>query len=184
MTIKQLGKIRLWGVVTPCHSVRSRFSAGRLSSCPRLAPKSGSGLVRVQGLPTAGFARLCLQRNHGGIMQAYKFALIGITATALTACSTIDTRRADPPMIATTTTKTLAQFQGCFARQLDDSRETPTYLPNEHGGTYTYRPGPAGFTFWVLDLVDNGPTRSITLYAYKAPLRNNKPTVRAVEACL
>ena len=107
--------------------------------------------------------------------------LLVIAALFLAGCSTVAARRDDPPIFVGSTGRSLVEFQGCFARQLD--RETqPTFMPRGNGGTYTQTVN--HYVTWVVDIDDLGHERRATIYAVDSIAGPNQRIVRQVQACL
>lgn len=118
-------------------------------------------------------------------MHAFRFAVVGTVAMALTACSTVQARREDPPTFAGSTSKTLPEFQGCFARQFASKEQQPSYLPSEHGGTYIMRIGLyQNSVAWVLDVDDDGQSRKAVLHAKNSIWGKPKELIAMVRDCL
>lgn len=110
-----------------------------------------------------------------------------VVLLALTACSTVATRREDPPTLVRQTSKTVAEFRGCLLPQFDKSTYPVIYAPTANGETYSQgaSQGIAGrYVNWVVDVADLGSTREVRLHAIDSMWGPNKGLIRQVEACL
>lgn len=97
---------------------------------------------------------------------------------ALAACSTVSTRRADPPVLNRVTSHNLAEFQECFAAAVADVTPPPNYLPRSGGGSYTYTLN--SYVVWVVDITAEGVGNRVTVYTPNA----GGDIRRRVEACV
>lgn len=106
----------------------------------------------------------------------------------LAACSTIETRRHDPPIFTGTTQRSLAEFQQCFTNVMSGDGDL-NYLPRGTGGTYSS--GVTGgafassrYTVWVLDIDDAGSERRLSLYSVYAIPGPRRTLIAKVQGCL
>ncbi|MBB3940688.1 hypothetical protein GGR39_002345 [Novosphingobium fluoreni] len=102
-------------------------------------------------------------------------------ALLLSSCSTVANRRDDPPSFTGLTTKSLAEFQTCFAA-VTDKGQTPSYLPKANGGTYTF--DLRGYVLWVVDIIDRGADRQVTVHEINSMWGKNTHTAKLVQQCL
>jgi hypothetical protein len=112
--------------------------------------------------------------------------LLTAVAAALASCSTVATRRDDPPTLVRVTPKTIAQFRSCFLPQFDKSAFPVVYAPTEHGETYSWGPSAnlGRYVNWVIDITDEGASRKVVLHAITSMWGVNHKLVGQVEACL
>lgn len=109
-------------------------------------------------------------------------------ATALSACSTIQTRRDDPPIFTGTTQRSLAEFQACFTNAMARDQGL-RYLPRGTGGTYSSDVVSGGivpnrYTLWVVDIDDAGSERRVAVYAAYAVPGPRRTLINQVQSCL
>lgn len=99
----------------------------------------------------------------------------------LSACSTVETRRAQMPKLEIYTVVGLSKLQGCFANQT--SNQNVQYLPRENGGTFSMGAGPQRYVFWTVDIDDLGTQRRVRGYAINN-ITFAKQLRPALSACL
>jgi hypothetical protein len=109
-------------------------------------------------------------------MRAIVFAAIA----ALAGCSTVESRRDQPPVSERMTPVSLQQFQGCFAEHT--ARQHVEYLPRTNGGTFTSSGGPQNYIYWLVDVDDLGTARRIRVYSVSRKMAN-KLTIPPVTQC-
>lgn len=114
-------------------------------------------------------------------MDVKKFAACLATLALLSSCSTVASRRDDPPSFTGSTTKSLAEFQTCFASATDNG-QTPSYLPKANGGTYTF--ALREYVLWIVDIVDRGTDRQVTVHEIDSIWGKNTHTAKLVQQCL
>jgi hypothetical protein len=114
-------------------------------------------------------------------------AALSIAAFFLVGCSTIADRREDPPDLAQTTDRTIAEFRACFLPQFDKSSYPVSYVPTATGESYSWgaSAGVAGrYVSWVVDIEDQGTKRKVTLHAIHSIGGPDRKIAAKVEACL
>jgi len=89
--------------------------------------------------------------------------MILVSAMALTACSTAAARRDDPPIIDRVTTRSLAEFQDCFANGVAAVTPPPNYMPRSGGGSYTYTVN--SYVGWVVDIDAEGAGNRVRMFS-------------------
>lgn len=111
-----------------------------------------------------------------------------LAATVLSACSTIQARREDPPIFTGATQRSLVEFQSCFTNVMARD-EGLRYLPRGTGGTYSSDVvsgglAPTRYTVWVVDIDDAGSERRIAVYAVYAIPGPRRTLIRQVQGCM
>lgn len=102
----------------------------------------------------------------------------------LAGCSTVASRREDPPIFVADTAMSLADFEGCFAEKT--AKEEVQHLPKRHGGTFSSGvTGALGrYVSWLVDITDVGATRRVSVYAPDSIWGRNRHILPSVQACL
>jgi hypothetical protein len=106
--------------------------------------------------------------------------LLAAALAALPACSTVQSRRDQPPVFEQTTSTSLKAFAGCFSDKT--AKQDVQYLPRPNGATFSSGAGPQHFVFWVVDVDDLGDRRIAKVYAVNGPTARNM-AIPAVKAC-
>jgi hypothetical protein len=109
-------------------------------------------------------------------MRVIAFAAIA----ALAGCSTVESRRDQPPVSERLTQVSLQQFQGCFAERT--SGQHVEYLPRTNGGSFSASAGPQNYVSWVVDVDDLGTARRVRVFAVNRRLAE-KAAVPPVTQC-
>lgn len=114
--------------------------------------------------------------------------LLLLMSVALGACSTIETRREDPPIFTGSTQRSLTEFQQCFTNAMSSDGGL-NYLPRGTGGTYSSSVisgglAPNRYTVWVLDIDDAGSERRLSLYAVYAIPGPRRTLIEKVQRCI
>jgi len=105
-----------------------------------------------------------------------------ISALALAGCSTLQSRRDDPPIFQQTTAISVQDFQGCFAEKT--AKQDVQYLPRRNGGTFSSGAGTQRYILWVVDVDDLGAERRVTVHAVDSIWGPNKKIIAEVQACM
>lgn len=111
-----------------------------------------------------------------------RYCLCVISSLAIAGCSTVQSRRDDPPILQQTTAVSLQDFQGCFAERT--AKHNVQYLPRRNGGTFSMGAGPQRHIFWVVDVDDLGSERRVSVYAPDSIWGQNREIIPDVQACL
>lgn len=106
-----------------------------------------------------------------------------VVAIVLAGCSTVAARREDPANLVAHSPKSVAEFRACFLRPFERDPWPVMVTPAEHGETYTQGvTSSVGTTvLWVVDVVDQGSQREVTVHGLNAWGRRIS---RSVNACI
>lgn len=104
-----------------------------------------------------------------------------LAAALLAGCSTVSSRRDNPPIFDQTTRVSLAAFQGCFGDRT--AAQQVNYVPRTNGGSFSAGAGPQRYVFWVVDIDDLGTGRRIRVYAVNGAVAR-KDAIPSVLACM
>lgn len=107
--------------------------------------------------------------------------MAGAALLCMTACSTVETRRADPATLETSTTRSLTEVQTCLSDGFDRMHLLPTYRPTAGGGTYTL--SGQGYVQWVIDIYDADNRRQIMVHAVTSIWGKDKKLITMVQGC-
>ena len=108
--------------------------------------------------------------------------LVLTLAVCVAACSTPAARRADPPLFAAETTKSVTAFSGCFIDFYQSKQMRPTFTPRTNGGSIEFNVGTwaSTYTTALIDIDDLGDRRRIQFFAQG----RDKELTDNINACL
>jgi len=99
---------------------------------------------------------------------------------ALSACSTVASRRDQAPDFTLSGGASLQQFQGCFAERT--AKQQVVYLPRASGGSFSSGAGPQRYVAWLVDVDDLGASRRVSIHAVNSMIA--RQVAVDVRACL
>jgi hypothetical protein len=82
------------------------------------------------------------------------------------------------------TSKTVAEFGGCFVRLEDRASRAWSYVPKEHGGTFSNIGASRARGLYYLAVSDRGAVRELRLEPASAGTAVDRGTARAVDQCV